>query len=167
MDSTRTCSVKAAGRAGRAAPSPHGSRVGVVGLCLLAGPACGSGEKACASGEGSGILALSFVPEDDYAESMQEYFDDRMQLIIIHLYEEPESDARCTHFPSDGGTVVYRGLDVNEEFDVASGWNCVITRGDSHGNVCYGYLAPMDIPTCGYIEASMAVTCEIQYDEGD
>ena len=106
---------------------------------------------------------------------MLENSENLMTLGVLHLYEEPATYADCMELPSDIVVVLDHNLNLTDELHVPSSWTCVTTTGrytslvDDHETTfdCDGYIARLDIPTCGYIEAAMTVACEDQPYEGD
>lgn len=140
----------------------------VTGLFLS--PGCG-GDKDCTSD--TGILELSIELADDYPESFQDNFDGQMKLWIHHLDEEPETSANCTQFSSESVLVMDHSLDLDQEFEVPSGWICAgtyggyTTGGDEEAIFhCYGYLSPVEVSGCDHVDAPIIVTCEEEQYEG-
>lgn len=141
-----------------------------VGLTLCT--ACDSGDKDC--GLSTGTLELSIELADDYSESMQDNFNDRMKLVIFHLDEEPETEANCTQFPHEAVLISNHGLDLDDAFEILSGWVCALTdgsyttiEGEETQTNCYGYLAPVEVPACETVDFPMVVTCEVESYEGN
>lgn len=122
---------------------------------------------------GYGTLDLTYVPEDAYTESVQEYYTAGYDLKI---FVPKEPDSGCGGSSSDSALDIARvdsGLELEERYQVPVGWVCGYLRGrrnhpdDSDTIVaCYGNTDPVWVDECSLLEVELSIHCREEYWEG-
>lgn len=137
---------------------------------------CPSGDKDTAGDTGScvpgyGTLGITFELADAYTESVSDYLDDNMELVLWR-YDDVAVSCLVADAPDAPyylpGLEGYFSLDSEIVLEVPAGQVCGLAGGEAYLDddfdeevECFGRIDIINVPECGRADAAFVVTCNL------